>query len=365
MSVIAVRCTDQVLTFENTPVITSGGLEENFVKFSFCGQWDGYEKTAVFWRNEADAYHVLLDEDGSCQIPPEVTTNEGTVYFGAFGVDATGRQRTTAVLTYRINKGTITEGTAPSDPTPDIYTQLLAKYQEMLEVAADTRAKEQAFEVAMTENQEAFEREMTRAQETYETAMTENQEAFEAEIKQLVADGMLPDESIATQKLIDGAVTTAKLADGAATTAKLADGAVTTQKLADGAVTADKLAADAVDAYTKAETDTIVQDIEAHFDDVEAALENVDQTFTVAVPASWTSDSTNGGYYQTVAVAGILATDNPIADVVMGTNVEANRVYAAAWAEITRITTADGSVTIYANEAAPVSAFTMQLKVVR
>lgn len=128
MSVIVVKCTDQVLTFENTPIITSGGRGENFVKFSFCAQWDGFVKTAVFWRTEHEPYHVLLDENNTCTIPYEVLTKDGRFYFGVFGVNAGYERRTSEVLTYLVAKGAITEGTQPSDPTPEIYDRLLAEY---------------------------------------------------------------------------------------------------------------------------------------------------------------------------------------------------------------------------------------------
>lgn len=88
-------------------------------------------------------------------------------------------------------------------------------------------------------------------------------------------------------------------------------------------------------------------------------------TYTVSVPVSWTADSTNGGYYQTITVSGILSTDNPIADVVLGANVTNNATWLEAWALITRITTANNSITLWANGDAPASAFTCQLKVVR
>ena len=130
-TVIKVRCTDQVLTFENTPVITSGGLGEDFVSFAFCSKWDGLAKTAVFWRSEADPYHVLLDDDDCCYIPPEVLMQDGVIYFGVFGVNAEGTQRTSEVLRYNVAKGAITEGAHPSDPTPDIYTQILADYADI------------------------------------------------------------------------------------------------------------------------------------------------------------------------------------------------------------------------------------------
>lgn len=185
MSTIKVICIDQALAFENTPVIASGGLE-NYVSFTFCNKWAGYTRTAVFWRNEADAYHVILDSSGTCQLPPEVTGDQGTIFFGVFGVNGSGKQRTSNVLTYRIEKGAITVATAPSDPTPDMYTQLLAM-----------------------------------------------ERAFETHIEQLVVNSMVPDGSMTTEKMADGSVTTPKLASGSVTKDKLADGSVSTDKLSD------------------------------------------------------------------------------------------------------------------------------------
>lgn len=88
-------------------------------------------------------------------------------------------------------------------------------------------------------------------------------------------------------------------------------------------------------------------------------------TYTASVTTTWTADSTNGGYYQTVSVSGMLASDNPIADVVLGGSVETNAQYLAAWALVTRIVTAANAITLYANGEAPTTAFTVQLKVVR
>ena len=97
---IRVRCTDQVLTFENTPVIASGGLEVDRVHFEFCGKWEGSVRTAVFWRSPTEAYHVLLDDSDTCAIPREVLQADGLIFFGVFGVYPDGRQRPTEVLTY-------------------------------------------------------------------------------------------------------------------------------------------------------------------------------------------------------------------------------------------------------------------------
>jgi hypothetical protein len=93
--------------------------------------------------------------------------------------------------------------------------------------------------------------------------------------------------------------------------------------------------------------------------------EPVGVTYGVAVTNTWLEDDANGGYLQMVELEGILATDNPIADIVMGDDVDANELYAKAWSCITRIVTEDDMVTLYANKEAPATAFTMQLKVVR
>lgn len=126
MSIIQVSCIDQVMTMTNTPVISSGGVREDSVSFSFCPLWDGYYKTAVFWRTEDDAYHVVLDDTNSCVIPDEVLMTDGALFFGVFGVNDAGDRRTSDVLRYTIVKGAITDGTKPSEPTQDMYTQLLA-----------------------------------------------------------------------------------------------------------------------------------------------------------------------------------------------------------------------------------------------
>lgn len=88
-------------------------------------------------------------------------------------------------------------------------------------------------------------------------------------------------------------------------------------------------------------------------------------TYIATTSTSWTSDTTNGGYYQTIAVSGIKSTDNPIADIVLGSNVTSNKAALEAWALVTRITTDNDSVTVWANGDAPTTTFSFQLKVVR
>lgn len=93
-------------------------------------------------------------------------------------------------------------------------------------------------------------------------------------------------------------------------------------------------------------------------------LEKLSKVMTASVTTTW-SGSASAGYTQTVNVADILASDTPIVDCVFGTDLSANKLYSTAWGLITRITTADGKITLYANTGKPATAFTIQLKVVR
>ena len=132
MSQLKARCIDQVLTFENTPVITSGDVNYDSITFDFCSAWDGFTKTAIFYRSENEVYYQLLDEANTCIIPREVLTTKGVIHIGVFGVmdDIT---LTSQVLTYRIAQGAITENLKPADPTPDIYAQIISRYDRIID----------------------------------------------------------------------------------------------------------------------------------------------------------------------------------------------------------------------------------------
>ena len=50
MSIIKIDCIDQTLNMVNAPLIASGDVETDIVKFEFCPLWNGFLKTAVFYR---------------------------------------------------------------------------------------------------------------------------------------------------------------------------------------------------------------------------------------------------------------------------------------------------------------------------
>lgn len=130
MTQIYINCTDQVLNATARPHIASGGVNEDRIQFTFCDLWAGYIKTAVFYREEDEVYHVLLDENDTSIIPHEVLKDPGVLHVGVFGIKD-NVTRTSFMLRYLVGEGAITEATAVSDPTPDIYAQIMSRLNDL------------------------------------------------------------------------------------------------------------------------------------------------------------------------------------------------------------------------------------------
>lgn len=90
-------------------------------------------------------------------------------------------------------------------------------------------------------------------------------------------------------------------------------------------------------------------------------------TYTVNVPAgSWLSNSAGGGgYYKSVSVPGMTANDNPVADIILSTDVAASKLQLEAWACVSHIVTGASNITIYCYDQAPTIAMNVQFLCVR
>jgi hypothetical protein len=88
-------------------------------------------------------------------------------------------------------------------------------------------------------------------------------------------------------------------------------------------------------------------------------------TLAVTIPSTvWTGAS--APYSKTIAVAGMLATDNPIVDVDLSSaaNYAAEQAILTAWGLVYRIATGTDEITVYAT-AVPITDIPIALKVVR
>jgi hypothetical protein len=111
------------------PTLASGGVNEAVVVFDFCEKWDGYAKTAVFYRDEEQLYPMLLEND-SCFIPWEVYSTPGTFYFTVFGVKEEIR-KTANTLRYKATKGIPDGEMIPSEPTQEMYEQIIDRLDKL------------------------------------------------------------------------------------------------------------------------------------------------------------------------------------------------------------------------------------------
>lgn len=85
--------------------------------------------------------------------------------------------------------------------------------------------------------------------------------------------------------------------------------------------------------------------------------------YTAEVPSDgWQADVKP--YHVDVNIDGILSTDVPIVGIVQSGNEETDSAMRDAWANVTRIVTSDGHITVYAG-AVPAAPIQIQMKVVR
>lgn len=82
--------------------------------------------------------------------------------------------------------------------------------------------------------------------------------------------------------------------------------------------------------------------------------------YTATLGTSWTTNS-SGGYKQTVTVSGIKSTDTPVIGVVQTTSVATSQTLLENWALVSRITTANNSITAYCYGYKPTVSLPIQI----
>ena len=131
MSDLRAKLIDQNLTWLNNQAIYSGDINTDRIHFDFCSNWEGYIKTAIFYRSTDEIYQQLLDEDNSCIIPHEVLSQEGFICIGVYGVKD-DRVLTSQCLRYRVQHGAISDRLSIEPPTLTIYEQVISQYGGMI-----------------------------------------------------------------------------------------------------------------------------------------------------------------------------------------------------------------------------------------
>lgn len=122
---------------KDVTIITTGSVETVTAAFAFDAEWDGFARTAIFAAG-GTVKRVVLDDVNACVVPWEVLTNCKHLAIGVVGTSG-NRVLPSVPVTVRIAEGIYTDGTAPEDPTPDVYAQLLALAEETKQIAQSVR----------------------------------------------------------------------------------------------------------------------------------------------------------------------------------------------------------------------------------
>lgn len=126
---------DKVISsIEEKENITSGSQNVYVTKFEFSDEWQYLERTARF-RSGDKVIDILLDDTNKCMIPWEVMTKaKVAVEVGVYGVkDGNVVLPTIWASMPVILQSVLGEDDAswPSEPTPDVYQQVLARLGEI------------------------------------------------------------------------------------------------------------------------------------------------------------------------------------------------------------------------------------------
>lgn len=109
----------QIITRTDNNQVVENSRNYLSCQFNFCDDWHGITKTAVFIAANGDIFNVILEND-VCVVPWEV------IKYSHFSVSVFGGDLITANrVVISVIKSGYAEGKTPSDPTPDVYQQIL------------------------------------------------------------------------------------------------------------------------------------------------------------------------------------------------------------------------------------------------
>ena len=88
---------------------------------------------------------------------------------------------------------------------------------------------------------------------------------------------------------------------------------------------------------------------------IQSDIANLKTTKPVTLGTSWTQDTTNGYYTQTVALSGITSKNNPTIDVLLSGTLENMQSQQEEWGKVLKIETSTNTLTFYASKPTTVS----------
>lgn len=135
-----IKCTveHQTLRVTQNPEIASG--TKGYVKCVFdflTDDWEGTVKTAYFRGTRRKIYGKILDAENSCIVPQQAVQDPGIVDFAVIGEKE--NYRITTIRQKFYNAETVYGGDPTQPPDPDQYDQIIALFENTLQIAQSVR----------------------------------------------------------------------------------------------------------------------------------------------------------------------------------------------------------------------------------
>lgn len=143
MNIINVTVRGKIARAEGRARVVCGN-SDYAVRFDFDAEWEAYDLKTARFVSEDGSYTDVQFEGEDCAVP--ILRNTRTLLVGVF---AGNLRTTTAALIHAVPCITDPDGT-PADPTPDVYAQLMERFDKMEAPAAilyekqDLTAEQQA-----------------------------------------------------------------------------------------------------------------------------------------------------------------------------------------------------------------------------
>lgn len=135
--------------------LASGGAGTARARFSFDGAWEGYAKTAVFFRDAQRPVRIPLERD-EAPIPDALLAEPGLLYAGVFGTRE-GKTATSALTAVEVLRGAA-ERALPLPPETSVYAALAEAVQR-------TREESEALAASLLRETAAFEERLSAGEE--------------------------------------------------------------------------------------------------------------------------------------------------------------------------------------------------------
>ena len=189
MTIIQAKTADQVLSAVLVPKLAPHNQNSVKLTVDFDSAWDGYGKSALFFtKSITTPYEKVLDADNSCLVPSEVLTESGYLFISIKGVNVAGKVKASTLLRMKIAEGAPLVIT--SDPTEDVYSQLLAAYGSANQAIAVERARINNAISAVTTDTEITDIRVGYDGKTYSTSGTATRSQTDGVVKTLNRAGL-------------------------------------------------------------------------------------------------------------------------------------------------------------------------------